>query len=56
LCMQVCDSYKEGALLTAQRIVREEGLGVFVKGIGARVTWVLSTPPPCASCSCRMRP
>ena len=42
--MQVCDRYKEGALLTAQRIVREEGFGVFVKGIGARVTWV--HPPP----------
>jgi len=42
--IQVCDHYS-GMYSTATRIIKEEGYGVFTKGLGARILWVA---PGCA--------
>ncbi|EKX37452.1 hypothetical protein GUITHDRAFT_97273 [Guillardia theta CCMP2712] len=42
--IQVCDGYR-GVVQTATRLVKEEGVGIFTKGLMARVIWVA---PGCA--------
>ena len=43
--IQVCQGYDGGIADIGRRILREEGLGAFTKGLGARVVWVA---PGCA--------